>query len=315
MTTATTVQAIGECMLELVRGASRDVRLGYSGDTYNTAVYLQRVADQLDVPVQVRFLTGVGTDPESRRMRARWRIEDVGDDAVVVPDALPGLYLISTDDDGERSFSYWRGHSAAARLFVGLDWIERVDAELIYLSGISLQLMSEESRAALVARLRDLRVRGSRVAFDTNYRPSGWRDIAQARGAMEAVLEVTDIALVTLDDEIALGACSDLDGCVRRLRELGVPEFAVKVGAGGVWVSAGDALIPVPTSPVEPLDTTAAGDSFNGGYLAARLAGQGPVDAARAGNAIAGRVVLHSGAIVPAHHMPVIRTPGAPQLG
>jgi 2-dehydro-3-deoxygluconokinase len=308
MTTATTVQAIGECMVELVRGASRDVRLGYSGDTYNTSVYLHRAAVQLDTPLQVRFLTGVGADAESRRMRARWRIEHVGDDAIVVPGALPGLYLISTDDGGERSFSYWRGNSAAARLFAGLDWIAGVDADLVYLSGISLQLMSEESRAALVARLRDLRDRGSRIAFDTNYRPSGWPDVDEARRAMEAVLEVTDIALVTLDDEIALGTCSDLAGCVRRLCDLGVPEFAVKVGAGGVWVLADDVLTHVPTSPVEPLDTTAAGDSFNGGYLAARLADRDPVDAARVGNAIAGRVVLHSGAIVQAHHMPVIGT-------
>ncbi|KRA37673.1 MULTISPECIES: sugar kinase [unclassified Nocardioides] len=307
MTTTTSVQTIGECMIELVRGASRRVRLGYSGDTYNTSVYLHRAAAQLQAPVRVRFLTGVGADHESRLMRARWRSDRVEDDAIVLPGTLPGLYLISTNGDGERSFSYWRSHSAAAKLFVGSDWIDRVDADLVYLSGVSLQLMSDASRAALVTRLGVLRGRGTRVAFDSNYRPTGWSDAAHARVAMEAVLQVTDIALVTLEDEIALGACSDLVGCTQRLSDLGVREVVVKVGSEGVWLSTDDGLTHVPTSPVNPVDTTAAGDSFNGGYLAARIAGKDLFEAAKVGNAIAGQVVRHSGAIVQAHHMPVLQ--------
>jgi 2-dehydro-3-deoxygluconokinase len=56
------------------------------------------------------------------------------------------------------------------------------------------------------------------------------------------------------------------------------------------------------TAPV--VDTTAAGDSFAAAYVAARMAGAGPLDAARAGHHLAGVVVCHPGAIIPSAAMP-----------
>jgi 2-dehydro-3-deoxygluconokinase len=49
----------------------------------------------------------------------------------------------------------------------------------------------------------------------------------------------------------------------------------------------------------EVLDTTAAGDSFNGGYLGALLSGKGQVAALEAGHVLAARVVQYRGAIIP----------------
>jgi hypothetical protein len=50
---------------------------------------------------------------------------------------------------------------------------------------------------------------------------------------------------------------------------------------------------------VQPIDTTAAGDSFNAAYLAARLNGENPVAAATAAHGLAGQVIRHRGAIMP----------------
>jgi 2-dehydro-3-deoxygluconokinase len=121
---------------------------------------------------------------------------------------------------------------------------------------------------------------------------------------MDAVLAVCDIALVTLDDEIALGACTDAASCAARLAALGVSELVVKDGADGAWVLDAGRLQRVPAAAVVPVDTTAAGDSFNGAYLAARLRGLSRTEAAILGNTVAGRVVQHPGAIIATAEMP-----------
>ncbi|MGO4256603.1 sugar kinase [Marmoricola sp. RAF53] len=292
-----TVQAVGECMVEIVRHDGK-VRISYSGDTYNTAVYLRRTASELGVPVEVRYLTGVGDDDESTRMRACWHGEGIEDDAVVINGATPGLYMIRTDDDGERSFSYWRSDSAAAVLFSGRGWIDAVRGSVVYLSGITLQLMTAGVRDALVGRLDELRRTGTRVAFDTNFRPSGWPDVDTGRAAMDQVLAVTDVALVSWEDERLRTGAADIAAHVAALARQGVAEIVVKDGPRGAWVHDGGALAHEAARPVAAVDTTAAGDSFNGAYLAARLAGQGPREAARSGHRLAEQVVQHPGAIL-----------------
>jgi len=293
------VQAVGECMLEIAR-TEGGVALGYAGDTYNTAVYASRIAGELGVELDVRFLSGVGVDDESRRMRDRWRQLGVGDDAIAVPGATPGIYLISTDDEGERTFTYWRNQSAASQLFARADWMEELSADYVYLSGVTLQLMPLHVRIALVERLRQLRGQGSKVVFDSNYRPSGWPDVTSAQAAMTSVLGECDLALVTLEDEVALGACHDATSCAANLTALGVPEIAVKLGADGVMVKTRtDGVIHVRTNPRTAVDTTGAGDSFNGAYLAAKVAGFPAMEAAHLANRIAGDVVTRRGAIVP----------------
>lgn len=202
------------------------------------------------------------------------------------------------DERGEHSFAHWRDRSAAPDLLQGTGWIDRVGAGIVYLSGMTLQLMSDSSLRELLDRLMELLRNGTRVVFDNNYREPGWDSVAQARAAMDLILGVTDVALVTLADEIALGVCLDFESCVARLSELGVVEIVVKDGANGAWVHQEGGLVHLPTRPIEPVDTTAAGDSFNGAYIAARVAGKSATQAAQVGNAVARRVVSAHGAIV-----------------
>lgn len=297
------VQAVGECMVEVTRTAA-GARIGYSGDTYNTAVYLARVATQLEAPVDVSYLTGIGDNAESALMRAAWAAEGIGDQAIELRGTSPGLYLITTDSSGEREFSYWRHHSAAAQLFARSDWIDHLKGDLIYLSGITLQLASARSLGALVARLAELRAEGTRVVFDSNYRAQGWASPDAARAAIEAALSVTDVALITWADEQLLADDENLAACAQRILAHGVEELVIKDGPNGAWVQTPDGLRQVGVEAVAPVDTTAAGDSFNGAYLAARLAGRTALDAANVGNLVARTVVRYPGAIIDGLQMP-----------
>jgi 2-dehydro-3-deoxygluconokinase len=143
------------------------------------------------------------------------------------------------------------------------------------------------------------------VVFDGNYRPRNWRSVAEARGAMAAMLARTDVALTSLDDEQAVHGDTDAMATLRRLRGHGIGEIVVKLGAEGALVADGDGEQTLPATPQGPVvDTTAAGDSFNAAYLAARVDGRTAVEAARAGHLLAGTVVGFPGAIIPMEAMP-----------
>jgi 2-dehydro-3-deoxygluconokinase len=291
---------VGECMVEVRHVDASTARIGHAGDTYNTAVYLRRTADQLGVDLEVGYLTGLGSDEDSADMRAAWAAERVTDRSVLLEDLLPGLYTIRVDATGERRFSYWRSASAARHLFATTKWVEQLDAEVIHLSGITLQLASPAAREALGHRLGELRSAGALVSFDTNYRPSGWSDPLQAARAMDDVSSVSSIVFATFDDEVAMHGCSSVPDAAARLARLGVPEVVVKTGPDGAHILTGGRAEHVPASPVDHIvDTTAAGDAFAGGYLAARVSGQPATEAGRIAAAVAATVISHPGAIIP----------------
>lgn len=291
------VVAFGECMVELSRLPDGGARIGYGGDTLNTAVYMARLG------LDVRYATALGADPWSEEMRAAWRAEGVRLDLVLGhPTRSPGLYGIRTDARGERSFTYWRDNSAA-RDFFHLPGSETAlaamgGADVLYLSGISLSLFEAADRARLAAVAREVRARGGTVAFDPNYRARNWESPEAARAAIEALAPAIDIALPTFEDEAALHGDRTPEETIRRWGDLGVDEVVVKTGPDGALVEMDGVIQAIATTRVTPVDTTGAGDSFNAAYLHARLAGASPPDAARAGNALAGAVIGHRGAIM-----------------
>jgi 2-dehydro-3-deoxygluconokinase len=316
MSPAIRIAAIGECMIELSDPADDRPSLAFGGDTLNTAVYLARLAALHGG--QVDYVTALGDDPYSEEMLRFWQGEGVGTDHVArLPGRLPGLYAIRTDAAGERSFYYWRSAAAAREMMQGAAG-ERIAAalkglRLIYLSGITLSILDPDSRARLISAIAAARAVGATIAFDSNYRPRGWDSADAARAAMDELLRHVDIALPGLDDERALRGVATAADCAAALQALGVAEICVKDGAGPCLVvgRGGEAIAVAPREPVRPVDTTAAGDSFNAAYLAARLGGAGLIIAAEAGHRLAGAVIRHRGAIIPAPAMPAVGPEGA----
>lgn len=297
------VAAIGECMLELTHRDERTLALGFGGDTLNTALYLARTAAKREIAVD--YVTALGDDPMSESMIAAWQAEGIGTSRVArLPRRLPGLYLIRTGDAGERRFFYWRGEAAARSLFQTSETEPLLEAlteyDALYFSGVTLAVLAPEARQRFRAVLAAARSRGRLIAFDTNYRPALWPDVAAARAAFADFLPAISLALPTFEDEQAVCGDAVPQATAGRYAAAGVPEVAVKCGARGcVLLASGQCLdVPVP-KPVTAVDTTAAGDGFNAGYLAARLTGASPEQAARAGHGLAGAVVQYPGAIIP----------------
>ena len=299
------VACIGECMVEFAQSHDGLFRRGFGGDTLNTALYLARLG------VDVSYVTALGDDTLSDAMLAAWRAEGIKtDDVLRLHGRVPGLYMIERDARGERSFLYWRDRAPAREFFDRADdaTLERLSRfDWLYFSGISLSLYGETGRARLRELLAAARKRGGRVAFDGNYRPRGWSDVQAARNAFNDILPLVHLALPTLEDEQALFGDADVSACLARLKAAGIKEIVVKRGAQGCLIDAEGSVFDVPPPDVvQPVDTTAAGDSFNAGYIAARIKGVSQRDAAGAGHRLAAAVIMSAGAVIPREAMPAV---------
>ena len=293
------IVAFGEGMIEIAGRVGAPCVIGYGGDVLNVAIALARLG------FAPAFLTALGVDPWSDELAAAWGEEGIDPSLVARhPTRAPGLYGVRTDAKGERSFTYWRDASAA-RAFFELTDCEALmgcaaEADLLFLSGITLSLYGPAERRRIGGLAERVRARGGTVAFDPNYRPAGWESARAASNAFAAFASQVDIALPTAADERLLhGEDDTAEAVLARWRNAGAREVAVKLGSEGAMVWSAGGQHHVPAEEVTPVDTTGAGDAFDAGYLAARLAGRPPPEAARFGASLAGETIRHPGAIPP----------------
>jgi 2-dehydro-3-deoxygluconokinase len=292
------IVAIGECMLELSGQKGDRWRLGYAGDTFNTLWALRALTGgERDAD----YVSAYGDDPFSTEQIAFLSKNGIGiASSPVIPGARPGLYAI-TLTGAERSFTYWRADAAARQLASDPVALGRSleNRELIYFSGITLAILTKEARATVLQAVEAAREHGAHVAFDPNYRPRLWPDVRTARAAITHALSVVDIALPTFSDEQALFRDATPDETAARFEKSGVAEIVVKNGDDPATILHYGDRRSSPAESVTPVDTTGAGDSFNGAYLAARLLGDTPADAARRAHQVAAAVIQVRGALAP----------------
>ncbi|ESZ06904.1 sugar kinase [Mesorhizobium sp. M1060] len=291
------VASIGECMLELSGQAGPNWRMGFAGDTFNTLWALHALSGERPAT----YVSAFGDDPFSQGQISFFAENgiDIGA-SPVIPGARPGLYAI-TLTGAERAFTYWRSDAAARRLASDPAALAKSleNQALVYFSGITLAILDAAARKTLLAEVSKARAAGSLVAFDPNYRPRLWQSREEAQAAILDALAVADIALPTFPDEQMLFGDSAPQATAERFGKL-VGEVVVKNGEEPALIATGGALQPVPAQHVAtPVDTTGAGDSFNGGYLAARLAGHAPADAVQRAHRVAATVVQVRGALAP----------------
>ena len=293
------ILSIGECMIELSSRGGNTYTMGFAGDTFNAAWYLRRL---LPPDWEVSYFTALGTDSTSDDMIAFINESGVNTHHIQrLPGKTAGLYMIRLDN-GERSFAYWRDSSAARQLAQEMERLEAGlhSAGIAIFSGITMAILPPAGRDNLLSALARARAEGCAIVFDPNLRPHLWPDTSTMRAEISRAAEVADVILPSFDDEQTFFGDQSPEDTAERYHDLGAGLIVVKNGADEIVVrEKGQNLVKFSPEKVEqPIDTTAAGDSFNAGFLAALVAGDVTELALRAGAALSAKVINKHGALV-----------------
>lgn len=287
--------AIGECMVELAPAQDGLYRLGYAGDTFNTAWYLQASLSA----GEVCYASAIGTDAASAKLRSFVADSGITPALQEVPETSVGLYLIETED-GERSFSYWRSASAARQLAADPGRLPVAgQGDLLFFSGITMAILLGQGRQNLLEYLSAARDRGAIVVFDPNLRPRLWQSGDDMRHWITEAARVSDVVLPSHEDEAEHFGDADPAATGARYQALGCGVVIVKDGPGAVRILTPEGVEEVsPQKVTQLVDTTAAGDAFNAGMLSAWIGGADLAASVAAGCALSAQVIQAPGALV-----------------
>lgn len=291
--------SVGECMVELQSATNGLYRLGFAGDTLNTAWYVRALTK--DKNVAVDYLTAIGTDQLSQSMKLFLEDNGIGTSLIQkIPDRTVGLYLITLAKT-ERSFTYWRDQSAAKLLANNESTLRSAlsNTDYIYFSGITLAILNPERREFFLSVLRDMKLAGATIAFDPNFRRKLWSSDDEMMSATIKGYEVASLALPTFTDEQSVFNDKSPSDCAKRIADYGASETIVKDGPNpSLALVDGEIIIVAPDIVEGIVDTTGAGDSFNAGYIAARLANHNFADAMKIAHRVAAQVICERGALL-----------------
>ncbi len=291
------IAVIGEAMVELSDNIDQ---LKFAGDSLNTAIYLKR--ELHNKKNTVAFFSALGNDLNSEKMIKFIESEGLTTNFIERRvNSGPGKYKIVTDKKGERNFHYWRDESAARTLFskpCAVKFQNLLEFDLVYITGISIAILPRKIQENLLHFFSEFKQKGGLIAFDSNYRKTLWKSKKAARIMIKKYWQIADIALPSLDDEKDIFDLNTQDDVVNNLKQLGVKFGALKRGSKGPYSLTDNSNSFKYTIVTNTKDTTAAGDSFNGAYLASLINGSSQDISIIKGHKLASRVIQNFGAII-----------------
>ena len=286
------ILCLGEPLFEFNQQPDGRYLPGHGGDTSNCAIAAARQG------ASVGFIAHVGADMFGNSLMELWNAEGVDTSSVTqVSNAHTGVYFVTHGADGHE-FSYLRAGSASSRMRADDLPVEALQsAAILHVSGIS-QAISTVAADAVFAAIETVKGAGGRVSYDTNLRQGLW-PLERARAITHAAMSRCDFALPGLDDALHLTGLTDPDAIADFYLKLGAGVVALTMGTDGTLVATPDDRRRIKGRQLQAVDATAAGDTFDGAFLARILAGDEPYQAARYANAAAALSTQGYGAVAP----------------
>ena len=287
---------IGESLIEL----SSDVSLGlatsldkyYGGDTLAAAVAAKRLGSK------VGYITRVGCDHFKEFLLDSWQAEGLDISQVRLASEFNGLYLLARPKGGSKEFSYYRKKTAASKLSI-VDISEKYieNAKILYTSGIT-QSLSLSAKEAVKKAYQIAKEKGVTTAYDPNYSPL----IMSAEECKEYFNDViSDVDILFLSSKNDTPKLFDIDSVekvIKMLWDMGVNTVVIKSSKDSKYYTGhGGDIVTCNYFATETVDTTCAGDVFNGGFLHAVASGYSPFEATRLASVVSGLQAGGIGAI------------------
>ena len=260
------IVAIGEVLIDLTQKGVDELGVGqYAANPGGAPANLAVAAARLGA--STAFVGKVGRDAFGNYLRAVLEENQVDTTGLLEDEKEhTTLAVVSVDETGERSFSFYREPSADVNLKA-----EEIPAALLKDTRIlhfgSVSLTAEPARSATLYAAKTARENGCLVSYDPNYRASLWSSQEAAIREMKNALPLCDILKIS-DEELPLltGTTDPVEGS-RQLAELGIRLIFVTLGANGAFFRLGEETGSVPGIKVKVGDTNGAGDTFFGAAL------------------------------------------------
>tara|TARA_B110000003_G_scaffold136324_1_gene138132 strand:- start:2564 stop:3499 length:936 start_codon:yes stop_codon:yes gene_type:complete len=304
---------LGECMIELngdissLENNSSNMKINFGGDTYNSAVYFSRLTNN---KTNTFYSTALGKDNFSKKMISRFKNENIKCDYIRTDgENPPGLYSIEINEKGERSFSYWRDQSPSKYIFLGSKGKKLVkdinNADVFYYTGISAGILDEKQRKDLIKIGSTATICG----FDFNYRSQLHYNKKVSQLLFNEINNRVDIHFVSFDDARELFKIKnplEIFEIINEKKNLILIRYKNSI----IFKNKQQEIKTVTVPHGEVVDTTAAGDAFNGSFLAIMNNNKNvPVEEnILISHSVTREVIKHRGAIISKNKMPKIKT-------
>lgn len=260
------IVAIGEVLVDLTQTGMNQLGVGqYAANPGGAPANLAVAASRLGA--RTAFVGKVGRDAFGNYLRAVLNENHVDTTGLLTDEREhTTLAVVSVDETGERSFTFYRDPSAD----VNLDARE-IPEDLLKNTRVlhfgSVSLTAEPARSATLYAAKKARENGCLVSYDPNYRASLWGCPEEAVREMKDALPLCDILKIS-DEELPLltGTDDPVEGS-RTLAGLGIRLIFITLGASGAFFRLGEDTGSVPGIKVKVGDTNGAGDTFFGAAL------------------------------------------------
>lgn len=268
----TDVTALGELLVDFTECGVSDAGMPLfeqnpGGAPANVAAAVARQG------LSAAFIGKVGDDMQGRFLRGALSRFGVCTDGLVTGPEATTLAFVARDENGERSFSFFRDPGADACLKPA-----ELDQQILRATRVlhvgSLSLTREPARSATWQALIAAKANGAVVTYDPNYRAPLWESDEHACDQIRSILPIVDIIKLSEEDMPYAAGIDEADTAVQVLRNEGVSLIIITLGERGAIVATADDSRTIPAYPVSVVDTTGAGDAFFGGFIAAFLRSQ-----------------------------------------